>query len=169
MVGPVRTEIRATFLCPSLLEIPVPTQRSKFLAINARLQIPLSELTFSFSRSSGPGGQNVNKVNTQVMLRFDVRASPSLTNTQKSLLLSKLRTRIDSLGRLRVISSRHRTQAANRNAATERFCELLAAALVRKKHRIKTKTSKAAKARRLRDKSRRADLKRDRGRPSMDD
>jgi len=88
--------------------------------INRRLAIPMDELALSATRSSGPGGQNVNKVATQVMLRFDVANSPSLTEWQRSRILSRLRNRITTDGELVLTSQEHRTQRANRAAAVER-------------------------------------------------
>ena len=140
------------------------------LNVNRRVRIPLSELRFTFSRSSGPGGQNVNKVSTRVTLLFDVSATNALTPGQRSRVMKRLHTRIDSHGVLRVVSSRHRSQAANRRAATERFAALLADALAVPKPRIETRVPRAVVARRLRDKARRSEAKhRRRYRPSQDD
>ena len=85
--------------------------------IQTGLSIPEGELTFTFSRSGGPGGQNVNKVNTRATLFFDVRNSPSLSEEQKALILERLKGRIDREGVMRVISQRHRTQGDNREEA----------------------------------------------------
>ncbi len=129
------------------------------IEITKSLAIPESELSFAFSRSSGPGGQNVNKVSTRVTLSFDCRNSPSLSPEQKELLYSRLATRISRQGVLRVVSYRHRTQGANREAAVARFVELLQQALHRDKPRRPTKVSKAAKERRLETKKHRGLLK----------
>ncbi len=137
--------------------------------IHERLEIPDSELSFATARSSGPGGQNVNKVETRVTLLFDVGASPSLSESQKRRLGQRLATRINRLGVLRVTSQRHRTQAANRQAATERFVELVRAALSRQRRRLATRPTSAARARRLDDKRRRARLKERRRRPTTGD
>lgn len=128
-------------------------------------RIPVSCLRFEFSRSSGPGGQNVNKVNTRVTLYFDLIGTDALTDVQKRRIRTRLRTRISKEGELRVVSSRHRTQAANRRAAVERLAELLTVALERKRHRIPTRATKLSKKRRLDNKSRRSETKQLRRRP----
>jgi len=120
------------------------------------------ELVFKTSRSSGPGGQNVNKVNTRVTLFFDVADCGSLSDWQKRRILTCLATRSDKNGVLRVVSQKFRTQRANRNAAVERLQELLADALKIRPIRKKSKVSYAAKQRRLEEKKRRSLLKRER-------
>lgn len=116
-------------------------------------------MSFTFTRSSKPGGQNVNKVNTRVTLLFDVKASPSLSDEQKNRILHRLETRINKLGILRVISFRYRTQGLNRAATIERFVELLVWALAREKPRKKTRVSKASKRKRLDDKKHKSRVK----------
>ena len=139
------------------------------IRITGSLSIPESELSFTFSRSSGPGGQNVNKLNTRATLQFDVASSPSLSAAQRSRILEKLSTRISGGGVLRVVSQKHRTQKMNREAATERFAELLREALARKRPRRKTGVPTAVKKRRLEDKRRRSRVKAGRTRPSESD
>lgn len=131
-------------------------------------RIDRGELAFSASRASGPGGQNVNKVNSRVSLRFDLDGSPSLDARQKRRLHEKLATRITRDGILHLHAQKHRSQAANRELLVERFVELVAAALRRPKKRKATRPSKAARRRRLEAKRRRSRLKADRGRPSPD-
>jgi ribosome-associated protein len=126
------------------------------------LEIPDEQLDFATSRSSGPGGQNVNKVNTRVTLLFNVDQSPALSPEQREFLHSRLGGRISRVGVLRVVSQRHRTQLANRDAAVERFVELLRDALTEKPERIPPAVPKQAKARRLEEKRRRGSLKRER-------
>ena len=126
------------------------------------LEIPDEELDFATSRSSGPGGQNVNKVNTRVTLLFYVDRSPALSPKQRELLHSRLGGRINRVGVLRVVSQRHRTQLANRDAAVERFVRLLRDALTEKPKRIPPAVPRQARARRLEEKRRRGGLKRER-------
>jgi len=89
--------------------------------INENLHIPEKELKFVFARASGPGGQNVNKVNTKVTLLFDIVKSPSLTDVQKIKIRNRLSNRISNEGVLRVTAMRYRTQKANREDAVKRF------------------------------------------------
>ena len=117
------------------------------------------EFDWQFSRSSGPGGQNVNKVSTRVTLFFNVAQSQSLNDWQKKRILTKLHTRADKNGKLRVISQKHRTQAANRNAAIEKLKELITKALIRQKPRKKTKVPYSSKQKRLDEKKQRSALK----------
>jgi len=120
------------------------------------------ELVFKASRSRGPGGQNVNKVNTRVTLFFDVASCKALSEGQKMRILKKLATRADKNGVLRVVSQRHRTQKANRTTAKERLIELLAGALAKRPVRKKTKVPASAVRRRLDEKKRRSGLKQQR-------
>jgi ribosome-associated protein len=127
--------------------------------INNRLDIDESELDWEFARSSGPGGQNVNKVETKVTLRFDIEASRSLSHDQKARIRDRLATRITRDGFLRVTSQRHRTREANRHAAIARFIELVDDALTERAPRKRTKVSRAAKRRRLENKKKRSQKK----------
>ncbi len=119
----------------------------------------LSEVTFSASRGGGPGGQNVNKVSTKVELRFDVNDSETLTETQKQRILSKLKNRITTDGELVLTSSVERTQWRNKEKVTQKFFELVEQALTPPKKRIKTKPTKASKAKRLENKKKQGQKK----------
>jgi len=124
-----------------------------------QISIPDDELRFTASHSSGPGGQNVNKVSSRVTLWFDVVNSPSLTQDQKDLVMRRLATRISKDGVLRVISQQTRSQLENKELAIERFAELLRDALRQVPVRKKTRVSKGAKLRRLEEKKQRGSLK----------
>ncbi len=134
------------------------------IPINDDISIPESELSFTASRSSGPGGQNVNKVSTRITLRFDLDASPQLTAEQKEQIRERLATRISKLGVLSVSAQRERSQSANREAATERFAELLRAALEVEPERRPTRVPRGVDRRRLQDKHKRSQVKRRRSR-----
>ena len=121
----------------------------KMLRITATLFIPLSELEVSFVRSSGPGGQHVNKTSTQVELRFDLAKSPSLREDDRRWLLSRLGGKVDSEGVLQITSQEYRSQLRNRVDATEKLVEMLREALIRPKKRRATKPTKSAKEKRL--------------------
>lgn len=132
------------------------------LAEQLRERISRDSLDVSFVRSSGPGGQNVNKVSTKVILTFDVNSAGDLTDDERRTIFRRLAGRISAEGQLRVACSRFRTQSANRDAAVDRFYELLAAALVARRKRRKTVTPRSAIERRLRNKRSLADRKRER-------
>jgi ribosome-associated protein len=132
------------------------------IAISNEIAIPEEELRFTASLSSGPGGQNVNKVNTRVTLWFDVTHSPNLSQEVKALITSRLGSRISKDGVLRVVSQQTRSQAANREAVVERFVALLRDAVKREKPRRKSGISKMAKKKRLEEKKQHSMLKRGR-------
>ena len=123
------------------------------------VDIPDEELMYTTSRSSGPGGQNVNKVSTRVTLLFDVDRSPSLAEEQRELVRRRLGGRINRNGILRVVSQRHRTQSANREAAVARFAALLAEALAEAPERVPTEVPAQVNRRRLEEKRRRSRVK----------
>jgi ribosome-associated protein len=124
------------------------------------LSIPLSELEFRTSRSSGPGGQHKDRSETRVELRFDVARSPSLDEDQRGRVMARLTTRVDSAGVLHLTSQRFRSQRRNREEVLRRFQILLARALTRPKKRHPTKPPLQAEERRLAEKRRRSEVKR---------
>jgi ribosome-associated protein len=126
------------------------------LLINPELSIPFSELDYQASRAGGPGGQHVNTSSTRVEVRWDIAGSPTLTPEQRAQLLERLKSRLDSTGGLRLVSSSTRSQLRNREDVTERLREVIATALAVRKKRKPTKPSRAAKAARLEAKRRRA-------------
>ncbi len=126
------------------------------------VSIPMSELQFRFARSSGPGGQHVNRSATQAELLFDVANSPSLNETQRQRVLRKLRSRIDKEGVLHLVSQETRSQLRNREEVVERFQELMREALHVPKRRLPTRPTRAARERRLEEKRRRSEAKRER-------
>ncbi len=130
------------------------------LHINDRVNIPLAELSFRFSRSSGPGGQHVQKSSTRVELLFDVANSPSLTERQQAQVLERLSGYVDSDGVLHLVSQSERSQVRNREEVVARFQTLMQRALKRRKRRKPTKPTAASRERRLRKKKRRSEIKR---------
>lgn len=135
------------------------------IEIGEGLSIPDEEVSFTTSRSGGPGGQNVNKLETRVTVRFDVAGSPTLSEDQRQRLRERLATRITREGVLHVTSQKHRTQVENREAAVERLAELMAEALREETPRKPTRIPKAVKRRRLDQKKRRGQRKRERSAP----
>ena len=123
----------------------------------------------SASRSSGPGGQNVNKSNTRVTLRWNVESSGALSERQRALLRARLGGRITQAGELVLHAASARSRARNLELARERLAALAAQALESPRARVATEPSAGASERRLRRKQRRAVLKRNRRRPGVDD
>jgi ribosome-associated protein len=129
------------------------------LEINKHLTLPEQELTFTASRSSGPGGQHVNKSNTRVTLSFDVGQSPFLSGEQREKIMSKLEHRISKEGVLQISVQDARSQRANREIAVQRFVDLLRNALKERPPRKRKKMSRAAHQRRLDRKRRQSEKK----------
>jgi ribosome-associated protein len=109
----------------------------------------LTELIYSSSRSSGPGGQNVNKLSSKVELRFEVTTSESLNDLQKQIIIRKLKNRITKSGELVLTSQKERTQRQNKQIVTSKFFELIEEALMPVKKRIRTKPGRAVVLKRL--------------------
>jgi ribosome-associated protein len=122
-----------------------------------------NEFTFTATRSSGPGGQNVNKVNTRIELRFNIEISVLLTPGEKLMIYEKLGNKISGEGDLIIISQSERSQFENKRKAVEKFYLLIARALTHKKKRIPTSPGAGAKARRLDVKRKRSEIKKLRG------
>jgi ribosome-associated protein len=138
------------------------------LEIAPTLEIPDDELVERFVRSSGPGGQNVNKVATAVELRFDIASSPSLPEPVRERLLAKRDRRVTDEGVLVLSAQRFRTQDRNREDARDRLRAFIESGLHAPKPRIATRPSRAAKKRRLDDKRDRSTIKKNRTRRDWD-
>ena len=132
--------------------------------VTATLSIPDTELEWGFSRSSGPGGQNVNKVSSAVELRFEAARSPSLTDPVKSRLKKLAGRKWTKDGAIIIQCDETRHQARNREIARARLVELISRALITPKRRIPTRPTKASQRRRLDSKKARAGVKVTRGR-----
>jgi len=133
------------------------------------IALPESELSFTYVRSPGAGGQNVNKVATGVQLRFDVAGSANLFEAQKPKILSAAGSRATKDGEIVITATRFRTQEANRRDAVARLVSLIATAVAPVKRRIATRPSGGAVRRRLDGKKRRSDVKAGRGRVRRED
>jgi ribosome-associated protein len=139
------------------------------LAVNAGLTIPDGELSLSFMRSSGPGGQNVNKVASAVQLRFDLAGSAALSAEVKSRLRALGGRRVTVDGALLIVARSHRSQEQNRRDAEERLAELIRRSLAPPKPRRPTAPTRASRQRRLEGKTRVKRAKRLRAQPRWDD
>jgi ribosome-associated protein len=138
------------------------------LDIGASRPLPTSELEFRATRSGGPGGQHVNTSSTRVELVFDLAASPTLTERERTLARRRLRSRLDAEGRLRVVAQDERSQYRNRRLATERFCALMRDALAPPPPpRRPTRPTRAAAEERL-DRKRRDAVRKRMRRPPAD-
>jgi len=133
------------------------------------LQLDEAELEFSYILASGPGGQNVNKVATAVQLRFPVRASASLPEPVKVRLVQQLGRRLTREGELVITARRFRSQERNREDAVDRLVEMVRHAAQPPRKRRKTAPSRAARERRMAEKRKRGERKRERGRPFASD
>jgi ribosome-associated protein len=144
-------------------------ESSELIKITRKLTIPASELEFRFSRSGGPGGQNVNRRETRVELLFDVEGSPTLSEKQRKRLLKRLAKQIDGDGVLHIAVQTHRSQLRNRQEAVERFVEALQKAMRKRKRRLPTKVPAEVKQKRLATKRKRSEIKKKRKRVESDD
>jgi ribosome-associated protein len=138
------------------------------LVVSDNLAIPRSELTVRVSRSSGAGGQHVNKTSSRVEIVWNVEASSALTEEQRKMLRSRLASRLSTDGSLRVVSSETRSQRQNRGIAEERLVDTVRKALTPRKKRKPTRRPRAADEARLTTKRRHSEKKRERRRDSSD-
>jgi ribosome-associated protein len=138
------------------------------LQVTLAVAIPRTELVYRASRAGGAGGQHVNTSSTRIELLWNVLATQALDEPARMRVASKLASRLDSEGWLRVVSSARRSQGQNREAAEERLAALVRAALVVPKRRKPTKPSRGAKEARLAEKKKRGDTKRQRRPDSFD-
>tara|TARA_Y100000590_G_scaffold333176_2_gene378917 strand:- start:10733 stop:11161 length:429 start_codon:yes stop_codon:yes gene_type:complete len=139
------------------------------LDVNDRISIPLRELEFEFSRSGGPGGQNVNKTNTRASLRWNVTATHSLPHSVKERFRKKYNRRISQKGDFVLHSQRFRDQGKNVADCLSRLREMILSVSVSPKKRVPTRPTRASKERRLGTKKRKADQKRLRRSPEKDE
>jgi len=147
---------------------PSPTAPQNLLAVNESLSIPRNELDVRVSRSSGAGGQHVNKTSSRVEIFWNVLASRALSEEQRARLQEKLGPRLTTEGSIRVVASDMRSQSRNRDLAEERLAELVRRALVVPRKRKATKPTRAAKEARLEAKKRHSHKKRERRDASFD-
>ncbi len=140
------------------------------LDIGAAQPLPDGELGFRYTRSGGPGGQHVNTSSTRVELTFDLEQSPTLSDAEKSRARRRLRSRLDSEGKIRIVAQDERSQARNRSLAVERFSEVMRAALAPPPPpRRPTRPTRSSSEARLESKRRGATRKRERRPPTADD
>ncbi len=142
---------------------------SEDLRIDSRRVLPGPSISYKTARASGPGGQHVNRTESKIQLTFDPRAVPWIDEGTRLRIVALSGRNVDSAGCILIVSQEHREQPRNLDNAREKLVELVQRALVRPKRRIATKPSKAAKRRRLDDKSKQSDKKQGRGRVRGDD
>jgi ribosome-associated protein len=133
-----------------------------FVQATPRVRVPAAELSLSFAASGGPGGQNVNKVASKAVLRWNVAGSAALSDADKALVLARLASRLTTEGDLVIASGVHRDQPQNVQEVLERLRMVLAGALHRDKPRRPSRPTRGSKERRLSTKRRRSQKKQDR-------
>jgi ribosome-associated protein len=144
-------------------------ERLNNLEVAPGIQIPMSEFEFTFARSGGPGGQNVNKVNSKAIMRWNATTSPSLREDVRARLLEKYAARLTTEGELIIISQKHRDQPSNIDECLRKLAEMIESVAVPPKHRRATKPTKASKIRRVESKQKTGAKKANRRAPRFDD
>ena len=144
------------------------TSDERLLLVNSRIQIPRDEFQFTFARSSGPGGQNVNKVNTKAVLRWPITTSPSLPEDVRLRFLAQFRSRVTEDGELVIASQQFRDQSRNVADCLEKLRAMLRSVAVAPRPRRRTKPSRGSVERRLQVKRRRGERKQERRRGGWD-
>ena len=139
-----------------------------WLEISPDWRIPLEEISFEYSRSSGPGGQNVNKVSSKATLRWNTLATQHLREDVRERLIAQWGTRLNLAGELMITSQQHRDQERNRGECLDRLVEILRSVERAPKKRRPTKPSRGSKRRRLEGKKRRSETKQQRRGPIGD-
>ena len=135
---------------------------ARALDVNSAITIPAAELTVTFARSAGPGGQNVNKVSSKAVLRWPVVATPSLPEAVRRRFLERYANRINGEGELVIAADEHREQSRNITACRERLRQMIVAVLTPPRRRIKTRPSRGAVERRIHAKQQTSEKKRGR-------
>ncbi len=146
----------------------IPQGESNALQVSPDLTISRGELSTKATRSSGAGGQHVNKTSSRIELTWNIFASPSVTDEQRAIIVSKLRSRLAKDGGLRVVASATRSQYRNREIAEQRLVKLVADALQPRKKRKATRPTRASKQARLDEKKKHSNKKRERRAPVDD-
>jgi ribosome-associated protein len=146
----------------------VASESSSHLVVTRRIRIPLDEFQVSHARSSGPGGQNVNKVNSKVTIHWPVPGSPSLPDDVRERFVARYRRRINKQGELVIHSQRYRDQERNLGDCLEKIRGLLLEVATPPKPRKATRPSRASKQRRLNEKKSRSQTKQQRRAPPLD-
>jgi len=147
---------------------PPPVATENLLRVNEGVSIPRGELDIRVSRSSGAGGQHVNKTSSRVEIFWNVRASRALSEDQRARLLVRLDSRLTTDGSVRIVASDMRSQSRNRDLAEEKLVDMVRRALEIPKKRRPTRPTKASKEARLDGKKRRSHTKRERQNKSFD-